>query len=169
MSPRSSPAGSLSLTLSIKDAKSSGLFLGGGAPPASASVSLTCPQVAQKSPPTESAPSDQTHFLSRSADAPSLSRCSGSRVACLAGPSPPRAYTRVSPPQQVRAMPPHPILLLLAYGPLTCAAGSSAARSPWCCRQPPRPPQCSILPKPALQTLPHFRFPPLPEAAGGGV
>lgn len=58
----------------------------------------------------------------------------------------------------------------LSLRPLTCAAGSSAAQSPWCCRQPPRPPQCSILPKPALQTLPHFRFPPLPEAARvGGV
>lgn len=73
----------------------SSLFFGGAFPGLGrclSNLSAGCPEES----PTESVPSDQIHFLSRSADAPSLSRCS-CRVACLAGPSPPGAYTRVSP------------------------------------------------------------------------
>lgn len=165
MSPRSSLAGSLSPTLSILESLLRGG--GGGLSPASAGVSLTCPPVAQKSPPQRVLPLTKSTFypgqrtLPHSAGAPAA----GSPVSrvplrpelthgCLPSASSRHASPPNSPPLSLR--------------PLTCAAGSSAARSPWCCRQPPRPPQCSILPKPALQTLPHFRFPPLPEAARGG-
>lgn len=103
---------------------------------------------------------------------PRLSRCPVSRIASPRRSLPSAAGQRVS---LLRQFPPFPPLdpLPLSQWPLTGAAGSSAAPSPWRCRQPPKPAHCSILPgdlpEPAQQTLPHFRFPPLPEAARRGV
>lgn len=98
------------------------------------------------------------------AEIPPLSRCQD-RLAPQVHPS--GGAPGASPPPVPAFPSPHP--LPLSQRPLTGAAGSSAAPSPWRCRQPPRPAHCSILPRdlpePAPQTLPHFRFPPPPEAA----
>lgn len=160
------PLGESSLITAFTHSQHSRVSSSGGLSPASAGVSLTCPPVAQKSPPQRVLPLTKSTFypgqrtLPHSAGAPAGSPVSrvplrpGLTHGCLPSASSRHASPPNSPPLSLR--------------PLTCAAGSSAARSPWCCRQPPRPPQCSILPKPALQTLPHFRFPPLPEAVRRG-